>query len=69
MPDGDGLGLNGETGDRALPSFGEHMIQQDCVHPSKHQIGIRVHVILVRNGVNPMLALGAQENLVRDGAV
>jgi len=49
-----------------VPPLREHVVQQDRVHPADHQIAVRVDVVFVRHGVQAMLALRAQQDLVGD---
>ena len=61
------LRLNREPAYRAMAPLGEHVVQQHGVHAPDHQVAVRVHVIVVRHDAYAMLALGVQQDFVRDG--
>ena len=68
MADRDRLRLDREAGHRAVAPLGEHVVEQHRVHAADHQVAVRMHVVVVRHDVQAVLALGAQQDLVRDGA-
>ena len=68
VADRDGLRLDREPGHRPMPALGEHVVEQHGVDASEHQIAVRMHVVFVRHGVQAVLALGAQQDLVGDRA-
>ena len=68
MADGDRLRLNGEALHRALPPLRQHVVEQHGVHAPDHQIAVRMHVVVVRHGAHPEIALGPQQDFVGDRA-
>ena len=68
MADRDRLRLDGEAGHRAVTPLGQHVVQQHGVDAPEHQIAVRMHVIVVRDRAQAVVALGAQQDVVRDRA-
>ena len=59
---------HGEARDDTSPSIRDHVIEQHRVQASEHEVRVRVHVILVGDRLEPVLARRCQENVVRDGS-
>ena len=53
---------------RPLAALGEHVVEQHGIDAAEHQIGVRMHVVVVRHGREAVLPLGAQQDLVGDRA-
>ena len=68
VADGDGVRLDREPRQRPQPPFGEDVVEQDGIDAPEHQIAVRVHVVVVRDRLDAVVALGPQQNLVRDRA-
>ena len=62
------LELNLEAGHEPEPPLGEDVVEQDGVHASEHQIGVGMHVIVVRHRLHAATALGTQKDVVCDRA-
>ena len=57
-----------EARDGQAPPLGDHVVEQDRVEPAEHEVGIRMHVIVVGDGLEAVLARGREQDVVRDGA-
>ena len=68
MPDRHRFRLDGEPGRRTATTFRQDIVEKDGIETPEQQIAVRMDVVVVRNRMNPMLALGAQQDFVRDGA-
>ena len=66
MADGDRLRLDGEAAHGAMTALGQHVVQQHGVQPADHEIAVRMHVIVVRHHLHPVVARRAQQNVVGD---
>ena len=66
MTDGDRFGLNREPGHAAMTALGEHLIEEHRVDAPDHEVRVRMHVVVVRDGAEAVLALGAEQDVVRD---
>ncbi len=60
--------LDDEAGKDLSPAFRQDVVEQDGVEAAEHQVAVRMHVVVVRDGRQAMLAFGAQQDLVRDRA-
>ena len=68
MSDGDGLRLDGDAGHLAAPALGDHVVEQHRVHAPEQQIAVRMHVIVVRHGLDVVAPAGAEQDLVCEGS-
>ena len=66
MADRDRLRHDREAGHGTLASLREHVVEEDRVQAPDNEIGERMHVVLVRDGVEPDVPLGLHEDFVRD---
>ena len=65
---GDCLRLHGDAGHRLSPPLGQDVVEQHRVEPADQQVAVRMHVVVVRHRLEAVLALGAQQDFVRDRA-
>ena len=68
VPDRDRLGLNREAVHEATPAFGEDVVEQHRIDAAEHEVTVRMHVVLVRERPEAVIAFGAQEDVVRNRA-
>ena len=68
VADRDSPWLNLKARDEMPAAFGEDVVQHHRVNASEHQVAERVHIILVGDRLQPVVALGTQQDLVRDRA-
>ena len=66
MADGHAVRLDDEAGHDLTAALGQHVVEQDGIEPPEQQIAVRVHVVVVRNGGQAVVAFGAQQDLVGD---
>jgi hypothetical protein len=62
------LGLRVQARVTPHRALGEHVVEQHAVHAAEQQIAVGVHVVVVGDGSDAVLALGREEQVVGDGA-
>ena len=64
MTDSDGLCLGDETSIASHRAFGEDVIEQHSIDSADHQVLVRMHVVVVGDGLNAAAPFGLEENVV-----
>ena len=68
MADGDRFRLDGEPGRRTASPFRQDVVEQHGIDAAEQQIAVRMDIVVVRHRLDAVLALGAEQDLVGDGA-
>ncbi len=68
VADGDRLWLGGESGHESMTACSQDVVQQHGVDTPENQIAVRMDVVVVRDRLQAQIALGLQQDLVRDRA-
>ncbi len=68
MPGSDRLRLGHEAGRAPHRAIGEHVVEQHRVDTADQQILVRMHVVVIRHGMDAGGCLGVHERVIGDGA-
>ena len=68
VADGDTFRLDGESRSRQTPALCQNVVEQHGIDTADDKIRVGMNVIVVGDRVNAKVALGAQQNVIRDGA-
>src|SRR5262249_3503571 len=64
----DNLRLNRKPREYAPAPLGKDVVEQDGVETADHEIAIGMHIVIVRDRLDPKFSFGAKEDFVSDGA-